>query len=109
MPLARPLLVLALAAAAAAGCAADRDTALAIDGARWVEPGVLAVTTECASAVRVEVDDDPAGTGLPRVTLRGVPETGRCTPRREVRLPADTTRLVDGTTSMVVDLPDPPA
>ncbi len=88
-------------------CAQHSRTALAITDVEWTAPQELALATECATEVQAEVGADHSGTGLPEVTLWGVPTVGGCRPTATVELPARTTRIVDGTTSMVVDLPPP--
>ena len=103
--------VAALSAAAwlsACGGPAPR-TALAIEDAHWTARGTLVVTTECADDVEVEVGADHGGSDLMEVTLWGRPRVGRCRPSLEVPLDPGVratrpSQVVDGTTSMVVDI-----
>lgn len=94
------------------GCGPSRNlTALAIDHPRWVtvelgvEGSVLHFVTECADVAEVSVEPGAGVDGLPRVTVWGHPQNGRCHPEVVVTVPTGTTRLEDGTTGMVVDLP----
>jgi hypothetical protein len=103
------LLTAVAAASALTGCGSDGRTALAIDEVTWHGPGALRITTECSTEVEVEVGVDHGGSGLPEVTVWGRPSIGRCRPAVTVRVPRGTTRIVDGTTSLVIDLPEPPA
>ena len=96
------------------GCGpADDRTALAVDHPRWVTVGSgdegssLRFVTECADVDEVLVEPEAGVDGLPLVTVWGHPRVGRCRPEVEVTVPAGTTRLEDGTTGMVVDLPSP--
>jgi hypothetical protein len=99
------------AALATVSCGAGSDrTALAIEATRWAADGTLVVTTECARDLEVAVGADHGGSDLAEVTVWGRPEAGRCEPEVTVALPDDPgggrpTKIVDGTTSMVVDLP----
>lgn len=112
----RLLLAAGLAAATSplTGCGADPGrTALAIEGTRWATDGTLVVTTECAGRLEAEVGPDHGGSDLPQVTVWGRPEVGRCVAEVTVTLARDTAgrlpaKIVDGTTSMVLDLPSPP-
>jgi hypothetical protein len=102
---------LALAALVAAGSAlitgcggGEERVALAIDEARR-SGGTVELSTECASSLEVQVRPDPAGSGLAQVSLWGRPELGRCTATIALdELPADATKLVDATTSQVVEI-----
>ena len=94
------------------GCGpSEARTALAIEHPSWVTVGsdaegsTLRFVTECADVVEVSVQPDVGVDGLPRVTVWGHPRIGRCRPEVVVVVPAGTTRLEDGTTGMVVDLP----
>jgi hypothetical protein len=97
------------------GCGTDPGrTALAIEATRWAEDGTLVVATECARLLEAEVGRDHGGSDLPQVTVWGRPEVGRCEPEVVVTVPRDAagglpTKIVDGTTAMVVDLPAPTA
>lgn len=86
-------------------CGGGDRTALAIEELRWIGTTTLVVTTECATEVEAEVGPDHSDAGLPEVTLWGNPSLGTCQPSVAVVVPEGTTRVVDGTTSMVVDLP----
>lgn len=89
----------------ATACRPDESsTALAVTDHRWVAPGRLEVGTECADDVSAELGQDHGGSGLVQITLTGAPRLGRCTPTVTVELPPETDRVVDGTTSMVIDL-----
>ena len=96
---------------AASGCGANGDrTALAFTHPRWNDAGDLVVSTECATDLSVEVGTDHGGSDLWEVTVWGRPAMGRCRPAIEVKLPVEARtarppKVVDGTTSMVVDLP----
>lgn len=83
------------------------ETALAIRSTRWSSDGHLVVSTECAADVRATVGVDHGGSDLAQVTVWGNPRVGRCQPEVEVELPgrARPAKIVDGTTSMVIDLP----
>jgi hypothetical protein len=96
--------IVAVLAAVAPACSRTDRTALAIQTATWRGPDTLELTTECATEVDVAVDADGE---LPRITVWGEPAVGRCHPQVTVVVPAGTHRVVDGTTSMVVDLPPP--
>lgn len=96
-------------APALAACGSEERTALAIESLRWNGPATLLVSTECATEVEAEVGPDHSGADLPEVTVWGRPSVGNCRPATTVTVPEGTTRIVDGTTSMVVDLPAPPA
>ncbi len=94
------------------GCGPSEErTALAIEHPRWVTVGsgaegsMLRFVTECADVAEVSMEPDAGVDGLPRVTVWGRPQVGRCQPEVVVKVPAGTTRLEDGTTGMVVDLP----
>jgi hypothetical protein len=109
----RLLLVAGLIAPASALAACGTETgrtALAIERTRWAGDGTLVVSTECARDLEVEVGADHGGSDLTEVTVWGRPEVGRCGPEVAVALPRDpagrpATKIVDGATSMVVDLP----
>lgn len=83
------------------------ETALAIRSTRWSSDGHLVVSTECADQVRASVGIDHGGSDLAEVTVWGNPRVGRCQPEVEVELPGRDrpAKIVDGTTSMVIDLP----
>lgn len=104
-----------MTAAPLTGCGTDPGrTALAIEATRWADDGTLVVATECARHLEAEVGRDHGGSDLLQVTVWGRPEVGRCEPEVTVTLPRDATgrlpaKIVDGTTSMVVDLPAPTA
>lgn len=106
-----PVACLVVPASALVACGSDTGrTALAIERARWAGDGTLVVTAECARDLEVEVGPDHGGSDLTEVTVWGHPEVGRCTPEVAVTLPPDPagrppTKIVDGTTSMVVELP----
>ena len=89
-------------------CSRNPRTALAITATSWVGPD-LVVTTECATEVDADVGVDSGGSGLTEVTLWGKPALGRCSPTIEVSLPPGTSRIVDGTTSTVIDLEPAPS
>lgn len=95
-------MLVAVLAAVGPACSRSDRTALAIQGATWQGPDRLELTTECATEVAVAVDAEGE---LPRITLWGRPAVGRCHPPVTVAVPAGTRQVVDGTTSMVVDLP----
>ncbi|HWJ97802.1 MAG TPA: hypothetical protein VNQ33_06550 [Acidimicrobiales bacterium] len=100
------------------GYGADADeAALAIRGTRTVGFSAdLQLDVECADHVRVEIRDDPEGSGLDQVTVWGRPRVGRCTPADAMvntleldRRAADRgqeppTKFVDGATSQVVEI-----
>ena len=112
----RLLLVALLVApsSAVAACGTDTGrTALAIERTRWTDDDTLVVSTECARDLEVEVGADHGGSDLTEVTVWGRPEVGRCHPEVAVTLPPDPagrppTKILDGTTSMVVELPTRP-
>ncbi|WP_426573367.1 hypothetical protein [Aquihabitans sp. McL0605] len=102
------------------GYGADsHETPLPISGVHPVGFSAnLQLEVECADHVRVEVRPDPAGSGLPQVTVWGRPRIGRCTPTdatiNTLQLARDAqqrgepvpTKIVDGATSQVVSLTD---
>ena len=92
-----------------AACSARSGrTALAIEDVRWHGTTSLLVTTECATDLEADVGPDRQGADLLAVTVWGEPAIGRCRASSTVEVPAGTTRIVDGTTSQVIDLPPPP-
>lgn len=94
----------ALGSAGLVGCGAKpQQTALAIEHAHR-RGATVVLTTECAEQVRVTGAADPSDPTLYRVTLWGDPSVGRCHPRLRLWVPTDTTRLLDVTTSQVVNL-----
>ena len=98
--------VLSPLGAAACGGGEER-VALAIDSVAWRDDGRLEVRTECAELVEeptVALGDD----GVPVITLWGAPQVGTCTTTAVVEVPPGTTKVVDATTSQVVDLPPTP-
>ncbi len=102
---ARLLLVAPLAAAllALAGCGGDEERAsLAIEKAEWADATHLFVFSECAIIDDVEVDRSGE---LVEVSLWGAPKNGTCNDWVVVKVDAGTTKIVDGATSQVVDLP----
>lgn len=99
---------MALTLGVLAGCGNDERTALAIEDVRWRDKTSLVVSTECATDLATEVGPDHSGTGLPEVTVWGDPSMGTCRPTSVVVIPDGATRIVDGTTSMVIDLPARP-
>ncbi len=97
------------ASALLAGCAGNGGrTALAISDVRWHGATALVVSTECSTDLEAEVGGRGRGSGPIEVTLWGEPDMGRCRSKTKVEVPAGTTRIVDGTTSLVVDLPPGP-
>lgn len=86
-------------------CSRNQRTALAIGEARWHGNSAVVLTTECATDLDAEVGPDRSGTGLTEITLWGSPSIGTCRPSLSVSVHADTTHIVDGATSMVVELP----
>jgi hypothetical protein len=92
----------------ATGCGGDEDrVALAITGTRWVDDARLELTTECAELEgRAWVTS--RGAEPPEVTVWGSPKVGTCEAVAEIRLVPGITKIVDGATSQVVDLPPRP-
>ena len=89
---------------ALAGCGGDEDHAsLAIEKAEWADPTHLFVFSECAIIDDVEVDRSGK---LVEVSLWGAPKNGTCNDWVVVKVDAGTTKIVDGATSQVVDLPE---
>src|SRR4051794_11309107 len=82
------------------GCGPDHDAALAIVHARRRSPTTVELRTECADHLRLDVRRRPGH--KPEVTIWGRPRVGRCQPLLRVRLRSD--QLVDGATSMAVDV-----
>lgn len=87
-------------------CGAREDrTALAIRSTRWNAAGDLTVTVECAEIASTDVRPGAGVDGLALITIWGRPKVGRCHPEIAFALPAETTRIDDAATGMVVDLP----
>jgi hypothetical protein len=86
-----------------AGCGADEDrVALAIVDTEWSGESHLVVYTACAELNEVEIDR----TGeLVEVSLWGAPRFGRCRDRMVLSVEPGTTKITDGATSAVIDLP----
>ena len=93
------------------------EAALAISGVHPIGfSAQLQLEVECADHVRVELRDDPAGSGLTQVTVWGRPRVGRCTPtdatlnqfeldrRAQANGQMTATKIVDGASSQVVSL-----
>jgi hypothetical protein len=106
------------AVAASDGYGADSgEAALAIHGAHPVgSTATVQLEVECADHVRVEIRDDPEGSGLDQITVWGRPRVGRCTPaeaavstlelarRAAARGQQAPAKFVDGATSQVVEI-----
>jgi hypothetical protein len=93
------------------------EAALAIRGVHDIGFSAdLQLEVECADHVRVELRDDPAGSGLTQITVWGRPRVGRCTPtdasvnqfeldrRAQANGQRNADKFVDGATSQVVSL-----
>ena len=94
------------AGVAMTGCASKEGrTALAIEHTSRSADGALTVSTECADIDEVVVTADHGGSPLAEVTVWGRPKLGKCKSRIEVSVEASQSQIVDGATSMVVDLP----
>ena len=93
------------------------EAALAIGGVHQIGfSAQLQLEVECADHVRVELRDDPAGSGLTQITVWGRPRVGRCTPtdatvntfeldrRAQANGQRTANKFVDGASSQVVTL-----
>ncbi|NLD77583.1 MAG: hypothetical protein GX643_13055 [Acidimicrobiales bacterium] len=100
------LALLAASITVLGACGRNQRTALAIEDVRWHGTAAILLTTECATDLEVEVGPDNSGTGLTEITLWGSPSVGTCESSLSVSIDAGTARIVDGATSMVIDLPD---
>ena len=107
-----PLIIRRLLAVAAAvvvavlaltGCGGGEEhVALAIERAERPD-GTVVLHVECADDVEVALGPDPAGSGLPQVTVWGDPKVGTCDTEGRLSgsdLPGD--QFIDGATSQVV-------
>ena len=98
--------VLLVGTTVVSGCTSTEGrTALAIERTGRGGNGTLVVYTECADIDEVAVTADHGGSPLREVTVWGRPKIGRCASRAEVSVAASETQIVDGATSMVLDLP----
>jgi hypothetical protein len=91
---------------AVSGCGArPQRTALAVESVRW-DGAMLVVRTECneggGDANGAPDAHDPT---LYRLSIHGEPTVGRCHPELRIPVPLGTTKLLDITTSQVIDLP----
>lgn len=90
---------------ATSGCGAKpQRTALAVQSVRW-DGATLVVRTECAETLASDGAPDRGDPTLYRISIFGEPTVGRCHPELQLPVPAGTTKLLDETTSQVLDLP----
>lgn len=94
-----------VAALALTGCGrGEQHVALAVHRAERPD-GVVVLHVECADRVQVDLGPDPAGSGLPQVTVWGDPQIGTCDAKGRISgrdLPGP--QFVDGATSQVVTI-----
>jgi hypothetical protein len=100
----RAAALLAAGALALTGCGGGEErVALAIEDVAWGDATHLYLYTECAEIDEVAIDRelDPV-----EVSLWGAPQVGTCEDRVVVKVDEGTTKITDGATSAVVDLPE---
>lgn len=92
--------VVVVAILAGGGGGGEPRVALAVQRAERAGDVVL-LTVECADDLEVDQQPDPAGSGLPQITVWGSPKMGRCVPPVAVDALAGD-EFVDGASSQVV-------